>query len=137
MCKRYKKKRKYFIRGIDISVLAYAGFSRKIGRIQYNKAIDAFQFYTSKNLDEILCIIQCITSDSIEIVAIGTNDINFPVVNMIVVGKRKEVRQKIIESLKRDKQFNSGTLNSLEKKYYSGKINAWEYILELLKEEII
>lgn len=96
--KRVSKKassmKKYYIRGLDIRLLAFTGFSRKIGRLQYNKGKDAFQFYTSKNLDEILSIIQNVTSDSIEIVEVETNDSSYPVVNMIVV-RMEEIRNKI------------------------------------------
>ena len=34
--------KKYYIRGLDVRLLAFTGFSGKIGKLQYNKGKDAF-----------------------------------------------------------------------------------------------
>lgn len=133
--KKQKEKRKYFIRGLGIGALNYGRLQRRIGKVQYNAKKDAFQFHTHSHLDEIIDVIREITSGSIEIDCVDVKDKKHRIANIIIVGRKKEFRDSIEESLARDSYIHKTTKLGYDKGFYLGRISVWELLLELLKKD--
>ncbi len=135
-----KKTRKYLIAFADESLRQWKYLFEKVcGKFQYNKKHEAYQFYTVKNLDEILDDIKHITSKDVTITRTWVNDSTYwSGVFKITIGKNFVLMNTLDQKIKNMDEkwsiFYENAADGYDKGWYAGKAEAYEEILDMLKK---